>query len=645
MYTSLGCALHYAVLGGSKECLFTVMRFLLRYHNAVSLGSNLTSKLSELINWRDEREDTPGMLLCKLYTMEEFNQNKGHYSYKKNRIYEDVSTRIQSSTAASNSPTNSSISTERKYEFMKINRTMSQILRALLFFGCDVSLTNSANQTMLMMACKHGHLNLVQTLLRQRHRSHNLTAPSSSAHMTQIAQMKALPFARDIEGNSSLFYSLIEGHTAVSELLIRRQLFSLMDTNNEGNNAFHILALHSQLSSNINDIASMLIAQERKEWTSYIKDSQSVSVLINMFTRPKLLFSINVVGKRPIDIAIEKGNVKYAQLLCEAATDIYGVSLYPRLARDRQLISEIDRKPQLTPEIRPPAEQVSDPTVNPTISNSKDEIAKDTIDKEGRVLVMSEGVLEPDSCDIDCHIPPTMASSPVEVSSGDSSSPSLTPEVISIENNINDEDVVQESKVKCPSESQDDETMNIEVDVNIHAYMIRRKSRRMLRALEQAFRDPLAFLGARSSKTSQQQVPALIPQQEAQISLPSLTQLGHSIIVDESCAATNSVDLISDIDRCDDEAENDSERELAETLAYNLALQPEPRNLGYLGRFSGPLRDMYGNSGGESDPGVDVSMKDKSEVTTGVFITEPTEISINRQVIIPILSIEGEEKE
>lgn len=629
----VGCALHYAVLGGSKECLFAVLRFVWHNSNALSLGSNLTAKIEELINWRDERDDTPGMALCKLYSVEKITDGGGLYRYKKNRVYTEEltpSSEPSSSSEPTDSQTAPAIKSSEIADTSKVQGSLRRMLSVLLLFGCDVSLTNSAGQTMLMLACKHGHLDLVKKLLRQFQRPSGGSAPTStsSSQAARAASMKALPWARDVEGNSSLFYALQGGRAAIVHLLVQRQLFSLRDANNEGNNVFHLMAL-----SGNTEAATQFIAHERKEWAAYLKESQQTSVLVSMYTRPKLLFAMNVLGRRPIDIAMERSHRDYARLLCEAAAEIYGVGSYPRLARDRALVVEMYSPPTVTTN-----EAVLISSREPVVTESPSSLTDD--DEKNNPLEVSE---EPavDS------VPSEQLQTPVDVTSD--VSPSSPSDVVVIEDSESDNEEVKKGGVQQVVELEDGSR---KAEVRAQASMMRRKSRRMFRALERAMRDPLAFIGAFSKTPSSHKS----LQQEATLPISNLTDPPDNVVTGEVQNSTKRDKAMSRVLEAGpgndyaEEEESMAERDLAESLAYNLALLPEPRNLNYLARFSAGVRGVYGdNSIGSGNGDVDkvvqaaVSAINDNQLPSEVKLMDVS--ASGQKNSFPVPGVEGEEKE
>jgi hypothetical protein len=293
------------------------------------------------------------------------------------------------------------------------------------------------------------------------------------------------------------------------------------------------------------------------------------------------------------------------------------------------------------------------PSETTSVSNKDKAVLQDDIITTFDAPVVSEGLHKTDTDDGPISST-TLVPSPTEIVTGESHS-YVSPEVIVIEEDKEIEGVVDHvtmNEVKCSSGSQKEKEEEKREGSAHASSIIRRKSRRMFRALERAMRDPFSFIGAFSAKSlqqQQQQLSTLTPQQEANISLPSLAQLGHSISsADELHSSLNagvSIDLLTETDPSSEEVENENERNLAELLAYNLALLPDPRNLGYLGRFSGAFRDVYGSDKNASNLMVDVKFATSSASANA--INEPVEVSMSGQSMVPIIvtTIEGEEKE
>jgi len=254
------CVLHHAVLTNDVQILAILIRFVTRYH-ASCVGWDGT--LSEMVNWMNKEELTPLMLACTL-------GDSAHTS-----------------------------------------------VQLLLKAGADCTLISPDKKlNVLMLACKHGALQICQTLLREMKPTASLNFIKGQQHVP-LALYKCGPGERDKEGMQAILFASACGHGDILSLLLSLSVpYNI--PNNKGETALHLAAV-----GGYTDCVEILLGAEEKDWRTHCEQNIAHSSLQRMQYRPRLLYLRNVFGMKPVDIASELGHQKIAKMLLKAESRIY----------------------------------------------------------------------------------------------------------------------------------------------------------------------------------------------------------------------------------------------------------------------------------------------------------------------------------
>jgi ankyrin repeat protein len=187
--TSIGSALHAAVMGGSEECLGMLLRFVRKYHSHI-VNCEPANSHAELVDWAGARSDgyTPLMLACAL------------------------------------------------------GRT--GCIRLLLAEGASLSaVTEPHRLTPLMLACASGSLVAVAELLSHFDMVGSNLNANIRAYMEKdtVNLMKCAPYAANIDGKQALGMAAEAGHADIVEYCIEQRI-SHSHKDMFGNTALHLAA-------------------------------------------------------------------------------------------------------------------------------------------------------------------------------------------------------------------------------------------------------------------------------------------------------------------------------------------------------------------------------------------------------------------
>ena len=276
------CALHYAVLGGSAECLLLLLRFLQRYAAEVIGWSSV---LGDMLEWKDGLAMTPLSLAC------------------------------------------SKRSTDRR------------IISLLLRVGANPKGLNTVTQrTAFMSACEVGNIDAVTILLAQEKSNREMriegggVAGSTRASNTQtqgnnrsttidITRKKCCPADRDISGITAIMLAAAGGHVEIVEMLLQLGT-NVSYTTDAGDCIFHFAARGGNIH-----VLQLLIDREATQWRAYRADIEKQSLLKSMRHRPKIMRIRNYRGHEPQQIAEDCGHHEFAEYIKNASMKLYAVKV------------------------------------------------------------------------------------------------------------------------------------------------------------------------------------------------------------------------------------------------------------------------------------------------------------------------------